>query len=234
MQWTQQISSSWESGGRWRWSHSHRVRAGFSGTLSASLLYSSPPGHVTQESQHSSPGVSRGPWNTEDAREIRSECRNDGPTSSWGWFMGRTLPWPVSAVLSGDPLSRVHTPAERRALPSPLLHPFYPEHIGTRTAEPRLLSQASPAVALSSGEQTPPVSILVTLMLSRGTHKSNPPFTDEALSQDPCFLGQQCLHDPPTEKTEEKYNLLPRSRHIQPFPPAHSQLLRNTGLSMGS
>ena len=64
--------------------------------------------------------------------------------------------------------------------------------------------------------------------------KSHPPFADETLSQDPCFLGQQRLHDPPTEKTKEKYNLLPWSRHIQPFPSARSQLLRNTGLSTGS
>lgn len=234
MQRTQQIRSSWESGGRWRWSHSNHVRAGFSGTLLASLLYSSPPGHVTQASQHSNPGASRGPWNTEDAQEIRSECRNDRPTSSWGWFKGRLLPWPVSAVLSGDPLSRVHTPAKRRAPPSSAASLLSWAHRHQDRGAPTLLSQVSPAVTLSSREQTPCMSIFVTLMLSRGTHKSNPPFTDETLSQDPCFLGQQRLHDPPTEKTKEKYNLLPRSHHIQPFPPAHSQLLRNTGLSMGS
>lgn len=143
MQRTQQIRSSWESRGRWRWSHSNRVRAGFSRTLLASLIYSSPPGHVTQASQHSNPGASRGPWNTEDAQEIRSERRSNGPTSSWGWFMGRMLPRPVSAVLSGDPLSGVHTPAERRALP---LLCCTPSILSTSAPGPRSPDSALPGL----------------------------------------------------------------------------------------
>lgn len=128
---------------------------------------------------------------------------------------GRMLPWPVSTVLLGDFLSRVYTLVELRDLQetqpvlakvtapeAPLLRPFYPEHTGTRTAELHAVCpHCVTTVTLSSWEQTPLSSILVTLMLSWVTSKSNPHFTGEKLSQDPCFLVQQILHNPPTEKT---------------------------------